>query len=203
MTEQKCCTKCRVHKPLSDFGKAPRFPTKKSTVCKSCTMIRQAEWGRLNEERNKQSAPDRSSQVCRICKKLKEADEFGWKAKTKSGVDTACKPCLRIRDRTRYKRDTAKRKKSAKWAALKFRYGLAKDQWDALLQSQDGKCAICRKILAAESPGPSDRACVDHAHEDGKVRGMLCNPCNAGIGHFMDSSAIAQAAADYLRGHGK
>jgi hypothetical protein len=62
-----------------------------------------------------------------------------------------------------------------------------------MIEAQGGLCAICA--------GPLDRPHVDHDHETGKVRGILCFNCNAGLGKFKDSVEIADAATEYLRKH--
>ena len=75
---------------------------------------------------------------------------------------------------------------------LKTRYGITPAQYEALLVTQDGVCAIC------QNPPITKRLAVDHCHETGRVRGLLCNPCNRGIGYLKDSTKLAQRAAEYL-----
>lgn len=72
------------------------------------------------------------------------------------------------------------------------RYGLTVTAFEALVAAQMGQCAICGIV-------PQDRMVVDHCHETGKVRGLLCRPCNAGLGIFRDSPSILEAAIAYLR----
>lgn len=78
---------------------------------------------------------------------------------------------------------------------LQNKYGLTIDDYVAMAEAQDGLCAICA------CPEPNGRLCVDHDHETGAVRGLLCHQCNKGVGHFLDSAERCQAAADYLRRH--
>ena len=87
-------------------------------------------------------------------------------------------------------------------ARLKHRYGITSADYDYMYSSQGGCCAICRKP-AEEGNSPAhwkNKLAVDHCHDTGKVRGLLCNDCNAGIGHLANES-VALAAADYLRLH--
>ena len=77
-------------------------------------------------------------------------------------------------------------------AVRKYKYGLSKRQFFALLESQNGRCAICQREIA------DSRVAVDHNHETGEVRGLLCPQCNSGIGLLQDSPAIIRAAAAYL-----
>ena len=77
---------------------------------------------------------------------------------------------------------------------LRNLYGMSFDDYDALLSAQGEKCAICL--------GPFDtRPHVDHCHETGKVRGLLCNRCNCGIGQLRDNVEILEAAVKYLMSH--
>lgn len=88
-----------------------------------------------------------------------------------------------------YKRDNPRK-------VLAYRlkqFGLTIEQYDALLEEQDDRCAIC------VSPYPGQRNWhVDHDHNIGKVRGLLCSACNTGLGHFQDDPARMRAAIAYL-----
>lgn len=75
-----------------------------------------------------------------------------------------------------------------------YLYGLTPDQYDELLASQEGRCAICR----TETPGGKGGWHVDHDHATGKVRGLLCDNCNNGLGRFADDPIRIQRAIDYL-----
>jgi len=72
---------------------------------------------------------------------------------------------------------------------LKTRYGMTPEQYDTLYAEQGGACAICRE---------QKRLVVDHDHETGAVRGLLCDLCNTGIGKLRDSAERLRAAAVYL-----
>ena len=72
---------------------------------------------------------------------------------------------------------------ASKYENIKRRYGITKDEWHWLLKEQYGKCKICNKEMEIELGvrKTSDSACVDHDHETGGVRGLLCNNCNTGF----------------------
>lgn len=70
------------------------------------------------------------------------------------------------------------------------KHGVTREEYDALLAAQDGCCAICRR-----NDRPLD---LDHSHEDGHVRGLLCGPCNRGIGFLGDDVMTLRSAIDYL-----
>jgi len=89
------------------------------------------------------------------------------------------------------KYETAKDLK-AKAARLKHKYNLEYEDYLKMLVSQDNKCFICRK------DGP---LVIDHCHTTGKVRGLLCNSCNAGLGWFKENPESLVNAATYVRLH--
>lgn len=75
------------------------------------------------------------------------------------------------------------------------KFGLTSLQYDAMLAAQDFKCAVC---MTAD-PGLGRGWHVDHCHTKGHVRGLLCNSCNVGLGHFRDSPEILSNAIEYLK----
>lgn len=75
---------------------------------------------------------------------------------------------------------------------LKQRYGLTKAAYDDLASGQEGRCKICQDV-------PS-KLYVDHDHETGVVRGLLCHNCNSLLGQAYDDVDILLAAVKYLKG---
>lgn len=76
---------------------------------------------------------------------------------------------------------------------MEKQYGLTREQFDLLADEQHGVCAICLK--------QPEKWNIDHDHATGKVRGLLCSPCNLGIGCLGDDEANLRRAADYLQEH--
>jgi hypothetical protein len=72
---------------------------------------------------------------------------------------------------------------------LLARYGITVDQYNEMLARQNGVCAICEEPCSS-----GRRLAVDHDHDTGKVRGLLCNRCNRGIGLIKKSSHLKRAA---------
>lgn len=83
--------------------------------------------------------------------------------------------------------------KQVRIANLKRNYGIAPDDYDDLLASQDGVCAICKKTCLT-----GNRLCVDHDHKTGAVRGLLCRSCNIGLSQFEDDPVRLVVAVRYL-----
>lgn len=75
---------------------------------------------------------------------------------------------------------------------LKREYGLTLEQYEKMLDGQNGKCAICLRE-------PTKKIHVDHCHASGAVRGLLCNGCNAGIGCFEEDVERMKLAIKYVR----
>jgi len=100
---------------------------------------------------------------------------------------------IRERDSQYYKENIeAIKEYSRKWH-LKDKFNLSHEDWLKIWNNQNGKCAICKIVF----PTPSD-ACVDHDHKTGKIRGLLCIKCNAGIGYLNDDPKITSMATEYL-----
>lgn len=77
---------------------------------------------------------------------------------------------------------------------LKAKYGLSLEDYTALLEKQGGRCAVCG------TPPDGRRLSVDHNHETGEVRGLLCLNCNTTLGKVGDSPEILMEAIAYLQG---
>lgn len=71
------------------------------------------------------------------------------------------------------------------------KYGINQEIYDEMIKEQDNKCAICHNEF-------EDTPNIDHCHETNKVRGLLCSPCNRGLGFFRDNSEALKRAANYL-----
>jgi hypothetical protein len=78
---------------------------------------------------------------------------------------------------------------------LQRKYGLSYDEYLAMIDAQDGKCAIC----SYEFGQKQGDAHVDHDHKTGEVRGILCNICNRGLGYFKDNEQSLINAANYIK----
>jgi len=98
--------------------------------------------------------------------------------------------------RTPEQRDARAQRDRERW--LQRKYGIGVDEFDALLAAQDSRCAIC----GTDAPNGHGWH-VDHDHESGAARGILCPTCNVGLGHFKDDPAALRAAAAYIESHAR
>ena len=118
---------------------------------------------------------------CSVCKQVLPSSAFHKTTAESGGFAYQCKECVRS--------DPNKRR----WHAE--RYGLTPDELDAIVLTACGRCAIC----SAQFSSGRD-AHLDHCHELGVVRGLICSMCNTGLGTFRDRPELLRKAADYLQG---
>lgn len=80
------------------------------------------------------------------------------------------------------------------------KYGLTIEEVRDMFDEQGGCCGICGRALHWEAPGQGNihRTCVDHCHQTGIVRGILCWTCNAGIGKFNDDPELIERALAWV-----
>lgn len=82
-----------------------------------------------------------------------------------------------------------------KRATTRVQRGLVKKQYDSMFLLQEGKCAICGKTSSENG----QKLAVDHNHETGAIRGLLCSGCNSGLGYFHDNIELLEKSIEYLQ----
>lgn len=155
--------------------------------------------------------------TCTHCGQELSLDRFISDRRRKDGHGSKCRPCARSIREAFYDqypdREAERRMKQAEASAewyrrnrdsqaarmrenrIKRQYGLSMQDYADLFASQQGQCSICHTT----DPGMGQQTlAVDHDHDTGEVRGLLCHPCNTGIGLLGDNVARLQAAAEYL-----
>ena len=152
---------------------------------------------------------------CSQCKQVKPLTEFHKKVGG-NGYRSACKVCRNQSESRaqRYAQNPEKnRARKLAWAKAHPEYIQRKklrdkelgyykryqvsrrSDYQAILTSQDGKCAIC----GADRDRVGDKSlALDHDHATGEIRGILCHSCNTGLGLFQDDPARLREAANYL-----
>lgn len=196
----KTCPTCGKAKPLEQFHKDKSKADGLCTYCKPCMITRQREYA-MRPSRT--TAPD-GLKRCQGCKETKPNAEFHKSSREYDGLNRRCKNCsylLRKSWAQKYPEKAAHlarkwRKENpdrARDHGLKQNYGLPMGEYDKMLAHQCGKCAICQR-----SPTAGTRLHVDHCHDTGFVRGLLCHGCNVSIGHFLHDTEILFSAIAYL-----
>lgn len=85
--------------------------------------------------------------------------------------------------------------------ALQRKFGIDATEYDKMLKAQNGRCAICGNAETFFNRGKKEKQAlsVDHCHDTGKVRGLLCVRCNRGLGYFRDRPEFLRRAIEYLK----
>lgn len=149
-----------------------------------CVMHYQRWWkhGDPNAKKNRWGLDrEAETKVCADCERELPIDSF-YKRKDNDGREgrplSRCIKCYLEVNKNR---------------RLLRKYGITQDGYEQLLASQGGVCVICK------SPPSGDRLMpVDHDHDTGAIRGILCHPCNIGLGMFRDNPETLAAAIEYL-----
>ena len=114
---------------------------------------------------------------------------------------TYCRQCVNAKyDPEKNKKYFSRYKARQKNWSLQKRYKISADDFQSLMISQNSCCAICN-IHISEHQANRDKEvnfAVDHCHQTGIVRGLLCYRCNMGLGYFKDNPELTQAATNYL-----
>lgn len=97
------------------------------------------------------------------------------------------------KERIRHATPMAKRRQRI--ASLKYYHGVTIEWWEALFNSQERKCAVCKSDDPADGKG---RWHTDHNHDTGEIRGILCANCNKALGHAKDDPSRLRMLAEYL-----
>jgi len=156
----KTCNQCGETRALTEFYANPTGRDGTRPECKDCTRARRKRWYLENRER----------EIARV---------LAWQ---RDNPDM-------LAARMEAFRSAGKKKVSDRKSHLKRKYGLTLEEYDMLLASQSGRCAIC---------GRDGVDHVDHDHMTGRVRGILCFQCNVAIGLFEDDIERLITATAYL-----
>jgi len=167
------CTKCKRELSIKWFSKDK---TKKSGYhphCKTCRRVYGSVWQKL-------------------VRKIPEVGDK-WRKQNRESYS-----------KHREKRRDEMRKRTPEYktsGVMKSLYGITLDQYNEMLKKQDGGCAICGKTETRKNMWGTGicRLNIDHDHNTGEVRGLLCHSCNFGLGAFFDSAQLLSKAIEYLQ----
>ncbi len=148
-----------------------------------------------------------NNRMCNICNvEFPLSKEYFHRNKhSKDGYVSRCKKCTNEIVKERYHKDIMKsrkigredykKNKKRKWSSgLKTRYGITSYEYNNLLESQNSKCGIC----GMDQNKLKKRLHVDHNHNTGEIRGLICKSCNLAIGLIKDDISILNKMIKYL-----
>jgi len=145
------------------------------------------------------------TQICIHCNQEKLLSDFSFREK-RNTYYTICKKCIKIyhikwykQNYLRIKKLHQKNLKQIKNCVLKKRFGITLEQFNQILEEQNGVCAICgQEETRIQHNGKISALAVDHNHVTGQIRGLLCSGCNVSLGRFKDNPKFLQNALNYL-----
>ena len=127
---------------------------------------------------------------CIKCKQHKLLEDYYPHKSSKNGLQGACKECVKAKSRLW----NTNNKDQKHYQSVKAKYNIDKDQYFNKLKAQQYKCAVCEEKLV-------ERPHVDHCHNTGLVRDLLCRYCNLLLGYAKDNEKTLQNAIKYLQKH--
>lgn len=175
----KTCTNCQ--KPFSGLGGRNPF-------CQDCRTV-----------------GDDKKRCCK-CREVKALDQFDV---SRGRPAHECKSCMKVRNAGNYGKYPGNLKR---WKAANpdkvFNSSMRKqgidctwEQQQEMLTKQGNVCAICHRPEKVVRDGKQKALAVDHDHQTGKVRGLICSACNQGLGNFQDNPDLLRNAVFYLEQH--
>ena len=136
---------------------------------------------------------------CNSCNERKPLSEYAKRSASKDGLQYKCRPCISAENKAY--RDSKDMHLIDRERNLQKSFGIGLDEYNAMLDKQGGVCSICEEEETTIRSGRVMALSVDHCHETGKIRGLLCNSCNRALGKFKDSVQNLASAIRYLEAH--
>lgn len=194
MEDDKICMRCGVLKPLGQFNKHDRIHYR--NICKKCVRQQSQEKDRQTKENNKYLIfPPDYTWTCSLCGKTKPIVKFALDKSKSRGHRNQCKRCA---GSTRKKKYEVRDREDRYRTGTLQKFGLTLEQRDEMFASQNFCCAICKETNPRSKHG---RWYIDHCHQTDKIRGLLCNPCNAALGMIRESLSTLESMRDYILKH--
>jgi hypothetical protein len=178
----KICNKCQITKPFEQFQRSKRTEDGRLGICRECNRKTEKAYYEKNHDRYKQ---------WRIKNKENQ------KVKQKAWYQEHKGEYLEKRRADYFANPENRHKRMVRMRARNFlkKYGLSTEQIGKILDKQKGKCAVCLKELDSSKPRSIH---IDHCHNTGIVRGILCVRCNSAEGH-LGTVENAERLLNYMR----
>lgn len=205
--ETKTCCKCGETKPLDSFYRDKKAKDRHCYRCKECMdIVTRKNYLKYYPHKKENLLTEDGQKICRVCREKKPLSEFN-KHGGSQGLRRDCKACQKkwshdyyktIAVEERIKRKIHRKQNMGQYrnSEYKRKFGITLDDYNQMFENQKGKCMICGTTKGY--PNTGRRLAVDHDHETGKVRALLCGNCNTGISHFMHDPDLMEKAIDYL-----
>lgn len=192
----KQCYTCKETKNTQEFHKDTQKLDGLSSYCKVCLLSKNKK-RRSSIPRNQSIILLNENKICVKCKLNQDLSQF-YLSGIGNGRRTECRKCCseiaRIHRKNSGYKNPPKGKIRQKNHSLKCNYGIDLNKYNEILLQQNGNCLICKKNQSEFKNG----LFVDHCHETGIVRGLLCGRCNTGLGMFFDNPDFLISASKYI-----
>ncbi len=195
--ETKKCYTCKEVKLVSEFYKNNKYFDGLHYVCKDCERVRKSKQKgsevKVRHPCKVEKFCTSTEKQCCQCLQVKDHKNFSRLKSSKDGRAHQCKACCKeIRDRTSH---TVIKRHSNNMACVKHHYGLTENKLQDMLLEQQGCCVICNVDFGLKLVANKGRQYhIDHSHDTGKVRGLICTSCNTYVGALEARNAIAYPA---------
>lgn len=192
LINKKECDRCGIDKNLTDFHKDKARPDHHRGTCKTCIKAYQKELYK-NPSPRKPAASE--SKKCAVCGVVKPKEFFGLRLNGRY-FRANCKKCESKRSQEWNNRNKERVSEKNRRTGLRRYYGMTEGDFDEMLKTQNGVCAICGRLSEHKA---KQNLCVDHDHTTGAVRGLLCSFCNSAIGYLSDNPERAMNVVKYIQ----
>jgi len=204
--EIKRCSRCKLEKSVAEFHKQRSNKDGLKYYCKNCASIANKKcWASgkgvksVLETQKRAQQLKRGTKYCPVCKQVLPIELFGVDNRDKNGIMVNCKTCEQTRKKqynptgAKTEAEYEQRSHYFRMASLKKRYGLTELDFQEMMNEQKGCCAICEKDFSELST----RAAVDHDHNTGVIRGLLCPRCNNLLGAIESNECLLSKIVEY------
>lgn len=190
----RACRTCGVQKTHNEFVQCSKMKFGITYECKACRNEKRrnitAEVHRVRDEHRK----EHPFKICSRCKEEKNYSEFAKASWTKIGITPDCRQCrnARYKDPRRNRRDR-----------IPAKYGITFEHAVLTLANQGGLCANrgCGKEISLVGPMRPSKAVIDHDHQTGKFRAVLCMRCNLTLGELEKDPNKFMGLVEYMNKH--
>lgn len=214
--KSKTCDKCNKSFPFECYSEDKNSEDRLWKYCKSCVMkscgklakpkiykIKPNKLVKLNKPQKLSKKVIRYLEIikdetkkCSKCELFLPFTDFHKSKNDLAGLSSICKGCSS--NYTNTIMDTGLTR--AREKHIKNKYNLEIEEYLKMIEDQDNKCKICGKPeVFTSSKGNVKSLAIDHHHESGRVRGLLCQKCNSAIGMLMDDIQLLESAIEYLK----
>lgn len=143
------------------------------------------------------------TKICSRCKQTKPIELFNRCSRQSSGRRPECVQCRSTWNKKAYSEDPGRRERSREKSIKKI-YGITLHDYNEMALKQNFTCQICKKgsTEVDKKYNRVRKLVIDHDHKTGKIRGLLCGPCNRALGGFSEQMETILAAIVYLNKYG-